>query len=283
MDNKFMPYDDWMFIGELIDKSHWIFAKTMPQNPHYYMLRKESDDNEFVKFVELIRKYGYRYKFGKTWYIQLNVNGWYYWTMGAHINSTILINRKERRLGLESPYDQISTDYEGVFTDEFSLDEDIQMANFTSRHNLTGKTLEIGCGSGMVTRNLIFNHDNYIGIDPSWQMLEQFKAIDALNGLAVEHTDFESFYTRDKYDFIFATYGAASYVRPEFWNRINNILERGGSFLLMFYADDYVPVTHILTQMEIVYYSSNNALVEVDADIRSTRIGGYVVFEGILR
>jgi len=64
MNNPALPQSDLDFCRELIAKSRWIFAKTMPQNPHYYMLRKEStSDAEFVRFLEIIRQYGYRYKY----------------------------------------------------------------------------------------------------------------------------------------------------------------------------------------------------------------------------
>jgi hypothetical protein len=99
MDNAVMPQSELDFCRELIAKSRWIFAKTMPQNPHYYMLRKEyASDAEFVRFVEIIRRYGYRYQYGGYWYIQLDVDEWFYWTMGAPLEETILINRKDLKL-----------------------------------------------------------------------------------------------------------------------------------------------------------------------------------------
>ena len=281
MDNKYMPYDDLQFIGQIIKESRWIFAKTMPDNPHYYMLRKESIDGEFVRFVELIRKYGYRNKYGGAWYTQLNVDNWFYWTMGAPIPITILINRKERRLGIESVYDQICQDYEAMFANEVGEDEDIQIADYISRHNLNGRILEIGCGTGMVTRNLIFDRRQYLGIDPSWEMLEKFRNNPKLCDLQVLHTDFESFCPRGKYRCVFATYGAASYVRPDFWKRLNDILEVGGTFLLMFYADDYYPVTHIMSQSIVPYYSPKDFSTEIDAKIHSIKVGNYIIIEGV--
>jgi hypothetical protein len=95
--------DDWLFIDDLIQRSHWIFAKTMPENPHFYMLREETDDTEFVRFVEIIRKLGYREDYEGYPYTVLDVGGWRYWTMGAPIDETILINRK--RIGGQEEYD----------------------------------------------------------------------------------------------------------------------------------------------------------------------------------
>jgi hypothetical protein len=106
-----VPFDDWQFVCEMIDKGHWIFAKTMPENPHYYMLRKECEDGDFVRFVKIIRRYGYQYIFAGKPYTQLNVYDWFYWTMGAPVEETILINRKERRLADNIPDDSASKLY----------------------------------------------------------------------------------------------------------------------------------------------------------------------------
>lgn len=287
MDNKIMPYEDWQFCHDYIGRSRWIFAKTMAANPHYYTLRKESMDEEFVRFVLLIRKYGFRMKYGRSWYICLRVNDWYYWTMGCPIHNcpktgTILINRKECKLAPEEMcYDNIADGYESAFSEEYFADEDVQTAALISRHNTSGRTLEIGCGSGMVTRNLMFNREQFIGIDPSENMLEKFKAVPQLADLTTVNTDFESFADSQPFNFVFATYGAASYVRPEFWTRLPDILERGGSFLLMFYADDYVPVTHIYSEGEMPYFSATEFTAYYNADVKKSRVGNYVVIEGV--
>jgi hypothetical protein len=64
-------------------------------------LRREwASDADFQWVVTQLRARGYRAKFGKTWYTQLDVNDHFYWTMGYHINwpngmaLTALINRK---------------------------------------------------------------------------------------------------------------------------------------------------------------------------------------------
>lgn len=98
---------DHQRLAELLEGAKWVFAKTMPENPHWYTLRKTwANDADFVWAVEQIRLRGYRSKFKGTWYIQLDVNDHFYWTMGWPIGSmdwgwerlnkagTILINRK---------------------------------------------------------------------------------------------------------------------------------------------------------------------------------------------
>lgn len=80
-----------------IEGSEWTFAKTMPQNPHEYTLRKKAaargQEDEFEWFVMAIREVGYDGTYGRTTYKYLNIGEWKYWTMGAPLDQTILINR----------------------------------------------------------------------------------------------------------------------------------------------------------------------------------------------
>jgi hypothetical protein len=73
----------------------WRFAKTMPENPHEYTLKKVSPgrEKEFEAVVIFIRQQGYKKKFGRATYIYVDLDGWCYWTMGAPLEQTILINR----------------------------------------------------------------------------------------------------------------------------------------------------------------------------------------------
>ena len=79
----------------------WQFAKTMPQWPHEDTLRKWRQDLEvdFFAFVALIRRDG----IVKPWppevaasryhHTYLELDGWEYWSMGAPVSETTLINR----------------------------------------------------------------------------------------------------------------------------------------------------------------------------------------------
>jgi hypothetical protein len=77
----------------------WQFARTMPQIPHEYTLREWApDDAEFESFVVLIREQGVvkpwppeRPRYRHTY---LEVDGFDYWTMGADVPLTTVINRE---------------------------------------------------------------------------------------------------------------------------------------------------------------------------------------------
>ena len=79
----------------------WQFARTLPQWPHEYTLRRwrENLAQEFDAFVRLIRTEGTV----KPWprgsarpryhHHYLEIDEWQYWTMGEPVEETILINR----------------------------------------------------------------------------------------------------------------------------------------------------------------------------------------------
>jgi hypothetical protein len=90
-------------LREFVRTSAWIFAKTMPQQPHEYTLRaKAPDERLFMRFVLYIRQVGYEANYGSSTYTYLDIDGWKYWTMGVPLGPigeydskihTILINR----------------------------------------------------------------------------------------------------------------------------------------------------------------------------------------------
>jgi 2-polyprenyl-3-methyl-5-hydroxy-6-metoxy-1,4-benzoquinol methylase len=182
MDNRMMPYDDWQFVGDFIEKSNWRFAKTYAKTfPHYYTIKRDCDSNEYGQFYRLIRRYGYYYEFFGKKYIQLNVNENYYWTMGWPSNESEVINRKERRIDVKTPFDTISDE-------ETRGDESDRMAiaEMINHHSSDGKVMEVGCGSGLMTELLEVNRENYLGIDPAWTLIEKFrKKTDLPHGIQI--------------------------------------------------------------------------------------------------
>lgn len=83
-------------ILDFIEDSHWIFAKTMPGNPHVYALRKNCNEQNFIEFVEHIREFGEEELFEAKMYRCFCIGGRKYWTMGDAIEKTILINRAKK-------------------------------------------------------------------------------------------------------------------------------------------------------------------------------------------
>lgn len=82
-------------ILEFIKTSQWCFARSMRQCPHEYIVRKCRPDKEqvFECFVMVIRERGYDARFVDATYRYLEIDGWKYWTMGAALNETTIINR----------------------------------------------------------------------------------------------------------------------------------------------------------------------------------------------
>lgn len=80
-------------LREFVDSSQWTFAKTMPEWPHEYIVRERVDENLFVLLVHHIRTSGYEGKFYQKSITYYDYGGMVYWTMGAPLEETIIINR----------------------------------------------------------------------------------------------------------------------------------------------------------------------------------------------
>ena len=89
-----IPPDDLERLRRFIAHHQWVYARTQPQWPHEYTLRRFANEEEFLWFVVYIREHGYDERFGKSAsYIRLNIGPHKYWSMGDRLENTILINR----------------------------------------------------------------------------------------------------------------------------------------------------------------------------------------------
>ena len=79
----------------MIAKCRWTFAKTMPFAPHEYIVKDKCPltKEEFEYFVEMQRQYGVRERWGKYNNPYLYIDDYKYWTMGAPLEDTTVINR----------------------------------------------------------------------------------------------------------------------------------------------------------------------------------------------
>lgn len=91
---------DIIRFGNIVEANEWTFAKTMPDKPHCYTLRKDfADDNDFVFMYEVINGLGKVEMFEGYPYTCFYHGEYKYWTMGEPLNHadgkwyTILINR----------------------------------------------------------------------------------------------------------------------------------------------------------------------------------------------
>jgi hypothetical protein len=65
----------------------------MPTWPHEYIVRERVDAALFVGLVEHIRAHGYEGKFYTKPITYFDEDGMVYWTMGAPVEETIIVNR----------------------------------------------------------------------------------------------------------------------------------------------------------------------------------------------
>ena len=80
-------------LRQFIDNEKWTFAKTMPEWPHEYIVCERVDDKLFEQLVRHIRTNGSEGAFYDDTYIYFEADGLLYWTMGAAIDETTIINR----------------------------------------------------------------------------------------------------------------------------------------------------------------------------------------------
>ena len=94
MEQSSMSPQDLARVRAFIDSHEWHFAKTMPQIPHWYCLRKDKGDNEeFLWFARYIQEHSTPGLFcGRTYYY-FYLDGYKYWSMDERPEDCDLINR----------------------------------------------------------------------------------------------------------------------------------------------------------------------------------------------
>ena len=80
-------------LSEFIITVSWTYAKTMSEWPHEYIVKKDVNVKLFNELVKHIRKYGYEGMFYQKSITYFEHEGKVYWTMGAPVGDTTIINR----------------------------------------------------------------------------------------------------------------------------------------------------------------------------------------------
>jgi hypothetical protein len=71
----------------------WVFARTMPENPHEYVLiRRSTDWREHLRFLRWIRVWGDNELYRGVNYRYRTIGEWRYWALGP--NDTIINRRR---------------------------------------------------------------------------------------------------------------------------------------------------------------------------------------------
>jgi SAM-dependent methyltransferase len=192
-------------------------------------------DNVFAGVVKYIRKFGYNTKFQSTRYRCLSINARRYWTQGFPLDVTYIINRTWNT----SQFDGLAKTYDITYSSKAALKQDELISDLLlDYYSGGGNVLEIGCATGAFSQL----YDNYTGIDDSYQMIKTAKSkyenkcfLTASLESFYPAENFELDYTDPKYDFIFATYGTASYFLPSYIStKLVDHLSPKGKFLLVF-------------------------------------------------
>ena len=76
-----------------VEDQHWTFAKTMPQWPHEYIVRDCVDPELFERLVLHIRTQGHDGRFYGRTLTYYEEDALTYWTMGAPVAETTIVNR----------------------------------------------------------------------------------------------------------------------------------------------------------------------------------------------
>jgi protein-tyrosine phosphatase len=99
-------------LHQFVVDEKWVFAKTFAGTwPHEYIVREKVDEGLFTRLVEHIRAHGYQGSFYKKTMTYYDEDGLVYWTMGAPVEETTIINRctKEQTYEYRLAHDDLPT------------------------------------------------------------------------------------------------------------------------------------------------------------------------------
>lgn len=189
------PLDDVRWWEAAADGLRWRVARTMPECPHSYIVRGEQlGEEDFERAVLTIRRHGEPGKYeGRTAVYLTDTLGKYkYWTMGAALERTTVINRADATLtyGVQdapataspdalgrvaSTYTEVAPHYDARYTGPECRDENIALwRTFVAEvPRSRPRVLDVGAGTGLALDLGLTKPEAYRALDPSQGMLNE--------------------------------------------------------------------------------------------------------------
>lgn len=187
-----MNEEDLKWWLDFAPRLHWTFAKTMKTTPHWYVVQGKTPGvthAELERAARVIHTFGHPEQFNGTTRLYLtNREGTYKWfTMDGPVENIYLINMapadqyfgEQRNLSTEThdmtDYDLIATQYDDWYRDAASQSENEWVRRLIQDQfgAYAPKTLDVGCGTGLLLDLQVTAPGLYTGIDPSRGMLNQ--------------------------------------------------------------------------------------------------------------
>lgn len=150
-------------------------------------------------------------------------------------------------MNAENQYDIIAKEYDSLFKDSKSIQENKAIAEMLQ--GISGTILDIGCGTGLLLDLINIRHEDYFGIDASGEMLRIFRQKHLRHDVLQISFEMMNIHFMDFSNFI-SLFGSSSYILPE----ALSVFPRDKKLFLMFYREGYHPVTYEKTKHEFFHY-----------------------------
>jgi hypothetical protein len=253
-----MEYDKAI---KLLNESQYKFAKTAKnKNPHWYTLKDTwNSEKDFKDVVQFIRDNGDVERFWKIEYKCFHYNGWKWWTMGADIDETILINKTYA----SERYNKIAYKYDTLFTSDSFKKENDEIIDMLKPYLYNVGILDVGCGTGLLLDMFTIDPTFYTGIDPSYGMIKQARLKHPIHKFKLDKLE-----TYIGYDnTMVSLFGSMNYVLPDYLHKVDELSQR---HFLMFYKNNYKPVTYDIANVEMYPFKYNKK--ELKSKFKNSKI-----------
>lgn len=141
---------------------------------------------------------------------------------------------------LEHEYDEFAKNYDGNYSTPEYRKEDEALMTVIGQFAV-GKTLDVGCGTGLYLDYIFVAPDEYLGVDPSQGMLDRAREKHPKYRFVKGTLEEQNVFELGQFNTVVALYGVASYLNPERYELVTDLTKRGGTYFLMAYKDGYFP------------------------------------------